>query len=128
MRREDRNFVFADNASSGPGVYTITNVPSGRVYVGASVNVRRRMSAHVSALARHCHENRSLQRDHFYGSDRDFVFALVEVCEVSTLREREWLVIQRMQDSGIALYNGRDWRVMLAQRLTRPVDVVPAGE
>lgn len=44
-----------------PGVYTLTDTISGRVYVGAARNVRKRWEAHRHALKNGKHRNRYLQ-------------------------------------------------------------------
>lgn len=45
------------------GVYCITNIVSGRRYVGSSVNIGRRFSVHLSTLATGSNPNRELQAD-----------------------------------------------------------------
>lgn len=59
-----------------PGVYTLTNTISGRVYVGRSLAMYRRWSHHRAALNKGTHQNRYLQRAWTgYGADA-FVFAI----------------------------------------------------
>jgi group I intron endonuclease len=52
------------------GVYRIRNTVNGKVYVGSSVNVRRRIWRHKDHLRKCCHENQHLQNAfNKYGAD-----------------------------------------------------------
>lgn len=70
------------------GVYTIA-APSGRLYVGSSSNIRKRWSAHRTALAKGDHHCRQLQRAcNKHGLD-SFVFSKVAICGIDDLLRRE---------------------------------------
>lgn len=45
------------------GIYKITNLTNGKVYVGQSKNIYLRRKQHFTALRRGSHENREMQRD-----------------------------------------------------------------
>lgn len=52
------------------GVYTITYIQSGKVYVGSSSNVRHRIKEHINALNKSKHRNQHLQNAwNKYGKD-----------------------------------------------------------
>jgi group I intron endonuclease len=72
------------------GIYAITHRESGRVYIGSSVDIARRFSAHVSRLNNGKHCNQILQRAWSrYGSEA-FTFSVVEVLDsADRLIERE---------------------------------------
>lgn len=71
------------------GVYLIRNVVTQQVYVGSSVDVKKRIRAHRVELNKNKHKNPFLQKD-WNETDRSlFDFSIQEVCEESILRERE---------------------------------------
>lgn len=68
------------------GVYTITHVDSGRVYVGSAAHFGTRMSAHRTYLNQKAHQNSYLQRLwNKYGKDA-FKFEVVERIEGTEAR------------------------------------------
>jgi len=75
------------------GVYCIRNVVNGKIYIGSSVNVKRRLQAHRYTLRVNKHKNAHLQSAWiFYGKDCfDFV-ALEYVGEQKLLAtEQKWM-------------------------------------
>jgi group I intron endonuclease len=88
------------------GVYTITHALSGKVYVGSSVEIRRRWTAHASDLRRGSHRNRYLQAAWTKHGEAAFVFAVVEeVLDPSSLLAREQHWIDTLQPFGDRGYN-----------------------
>lgn len=62
------------------GVYTITHLPSGKRYIGSSLDVRQRLATHKWALKRGSHANPFLQNSYNkYGKD-EFSFQKILVC------------------------------------------------
>jgi len=87
------------------GVYTITQAGSGKVYVGSSVDIRRRWQDHRRHLRRGSHPNGHLQAAWTkYGEDA-FVFAVVEVAEPADLIEREQSWLDDLQPFGDRGFN-----------------------
>lgn len=75
------------------GVYTITHIPSGRIYVGSSNHIYKRWSTHKSALDNNRHENGYLQNAwNKYGSAQ-FRFEIVQVISGQELgqAEKQWM-------------------------------------
>jgi group I intron endonuclease len=74
------------------GVYTITH-DSGKVYVGSSVDIRRRWQHHRRHLRRGSHSNSHLQAAWTKHGEDSFTFAVVEIAERGALiaREQAWL-------------------------------------
>lgn len=64
------------------GVYVITCVPTGEVYIGSSKDVKGRWRAHRSSLDNHQHENRHLQRAWDEYGSKAFTFSLIEECSL----------------------------------------------
>ena len=75
------------------GIYIIKNNISNKVYIGQSVDVNRRISAHKSLLKRNKHENDYLQKSFNKDGAENFEFKLIELCDKSELdyKERYWI-------------------------------------
>lgn len=74
-------------------VYVITNLVSNKVYVGSSVNAKRRLKEHRNRLNRKQHGNEYLQRAWDKYGPASFKFEIVEQCDPETrlVREQEWI-------------------------------------
>lgn len=71
------------------GIYCIENVVNHKKYIGQSVDIEYRWKQHKYELNRGCHDNDYLQKSwDKYGSDK-FDFCIIELCDISTLDERE---------------------------------------
>ena len=69
-----------------PGIYSITSKVNQKIYVGSSVDTKKRWSVHKSCLRRGTHPNTHLQRHvDKWGLD-DLVFEVMEVEPDRTLR------------------------------------------
>lgn len=86
------------------GIYAITHIPSGRVYVGQSNNIQLRITAHLNTLRRGNHANKNLQEAFLASSENDFEFNVLEVVDdLSIISEREiyWAKhLQALQECG----------------------------
>lgn len=74
------------------GIYTITNVVNGRVYVGSAIDINKRWSTHKSNLKNNKRNNKYLQEDYNNQSVNDFVYEIVEECLQRDLlvKEKKW--------------------------------------
>jgi len=71
------------------GVYMIKNNLNGKIYIGCSVDIDRRLNTHKYKLIKGNHPNLHLQQSwNKYGKDA-FTFDLIEECNDSILYERE---------------------------------------
>jgi len=71
------------------GVYAITCTASGMIYVGGTVNLRRRRARHFTDLRAGQHKNPLLQAAWNQFGKSAFTFKVLETCEPEKLRERE---------------------------------------
>jgi len=85
----------ADNGNipTEPGIYKITCTVNGKIYLGSSINLRKRKSEHFRYLQHNKHHNSHLQRAwNKYGEDA-FTFEVLElvlVPELLTAQEQYW--------------------------------------
>lgn len=75
------------------GIYKIENVINGCVYVGQSVDLKRRWRRHCNALDNNLHDNEYLQRAwDFYGKE-SFIFKIILYCESFELTRYEQCLV-----------------------------------
>ena len=70
------------------GIYKISNLLNGKMYIGQSKNVYEREAEHFTALRRNRHPNKSMQRD-WNKDNHGFRFDVLEFCPIDKLNERE---------------------------------------
>lgn len=70
---------------TGPGIYRLRNAVNGKVYVGSSVNVRKRVRLHFLLLTTGKHVNSHLQRSFGRDGAEAFTAELVESCATTEL-------------------------------------------
>lgn len=75
------------------GIYVITNLKTGRVYVGSAIALRGRMLCHRASLRRGVHDNSYLQRAWDKCGEGSFIFKVLEVCQPQEclVREQYWI-------------------------------------
>ena len=71
------------------GIYKITNVQNGKIYLGQSKNIRHRFLQHLSALKLNKHDNTHLQNAFNKYGVSSFMFEVLLNCEESDLRSHE---------------------------------------
>lgn len=76
------------------GIYRIQNSVDGRVYVGQSVNIEARFTAHRSSLRLNKHYAVHMQRAWNRHGEDAFLFEIVETCSADRLDELEleWII------------------------------------
>lgn len=79
------------------GIYRITNLTTGRFYIGSAVNFARRKAVHLARLRKGEHGNTRLQRDwDRYGPDA-FEFKPIVICAREHLLEYEQRLIDGLE-------------------------------
>lgn len=75
------------------GIYKITNLKNGKVYIGQSENIFLRRNQHFAALRSGHHNNKSMQKDYNAQRGKGFRWDVVEYCDIGNLnpREKYWI-------------------------------------
>jgi hypothetical protein len=71
------------------GIYKITNIVNGKIYIGSSVNLKERKSKHFWMLNKGIHDNKYLQMSFTKYGKENFIFEVIEYCDVCDLISRE---------------------------------------
>lgn len=108
---------------SDTGIYVIENLVNGRKYVGASKNIKSRWRQHKLDLKKNEHANALIQEDFLiYGMDV-FNFFIIEICEESSLIEKEEFYIKeyktRDYDGGYNMTSGIGTKNKVVKEETR---------
>ena len=71
-------------------IYKIVTNHNGFVYIGQTIqNLRRRWHKHLSDLKSKTHHNQLLQKVYDKYGEQDFVFEVIEKCNIAEIDERE---------------------------------------
>jgi len=87
------------------GVYKITNIKSGRYYIGYSKHIIRRFYKHKSQLRSKCHENIFLQRAYNLDGEDSFIFDIIHKCNTEEEAKEIELTYLTNMDIREQLYN-----------------------
>jgi len=87
------------------GVYRISNILSGRYYIGYSTNINKRFYVHRNKLKNNCHDNIFLQRAYNLDGEDKFKYDIIHIC--NTEDEAKEIELQYLTDLSIRnkLYN-----------------------
>jgi hypothetical protein len=85
------------------GIYQIACVPTGKIYVGSAVNMKKRWYEHRRALRKGCHRNPYLQNAWAKYGEANFEFSILELAPVEhlTQAEQEWITSSGCIDKDI---------------------------
>jgi group I intron endonuclease len=97
---------MATNLHSIPGIYKITSITNGKIYVGCASNIRTRINGHLYDLRKEKHKNSYLQRAWLKYGEKNFIFEIIEKCDITNLHTREhyWVTLLNCLDKNIG-YN-----------------------
>jgi group I intron endonuclease len=79
------------------GIYKIECIINNKIYIGSSNNIHRRKIEHMSSLKRNKHFNKYIQRSWNKYGEENFMFEILENCEVEKLIEREQYYIDTLK-------------------------------
>ena len=71
------------------GIYKIENLVNGKIYVGQSVNIKKRWKDHKYYLRHNLHQNRYIQRAWNKQGEENYSFSIIEECDKELLGEKE---------------------------------------
>lgn len=79
------------------GIYCITNTHNNKHYIGSTKNLYTRKYSHWNKLKLNKHGNIYLQRAYNKYGKENFIFTILEVCNIKELRTREIYYINKFQ-------------------------------
>lgn len=79
------------------GIYKIENIVNGKMYVGRSKNINKRLGAHKSELRHNKHGNPHLQAAWNKYDETNFICLPIEFCDIDLLKEREDFWIKELK-------------------------------
>lgn len=79
------------------GIYKITNSVTGKIYIGSSVNIGRRIYLHKWSLRTNRHHSVYLQRSWDKHGEDVFEFSLVQECATDRLQEVEQKYLDKLK-------------------------------
>jgi group I intron endonuclease len=86
------------------GIYKIENQTNNKVYIGSSNDIGRRWKEHMDYLNFNNHHCLRLQKDWNNYSIENFIFSIIEICEIDDLLNEEQKYIDYYFESG-EIYN-----------------------
>lgn len=97
------------------GIYKITNILDEKIYIGQTVNYRKRRTSHLSSLKKGNHHNEHLQRAFDKYGESTFEIELIKECTAEELDEMEKYYIKELDacnhDKGYnMMYGGQAYR------------------
>lgn len=87
---------MSSNIPACSGIYRITCVPTGRIYVGSAINLQNRRCTHFMRLRRNMHHNCIMQAAFNKYGEQSFIFEVLEIIlipEMLTAREQHWFKV-----------------------------------
>ena len=87
---------------SNIGIYKIENLVNGKLYIGQSVNLRKRRTRHFTELRNNKHTNPHLQRAFNKYGEKNFNFEIILYCNTEDLNyyENFFINLYKTQSSG----------------------------
>jgi len=73
------------------GIYRITNLTNGKIYIGSSIDIYKRWKQHISKLNNNNHHNIHLQRSWNIHKEESFIFDILEISNDLINQEQYWI-------------------------------------
>ena len=71
------------------GIYKIINKKNNKIYIGSSVDIKKRKEKHFWMLEKGIHDNKFLQSSYNRDGKENFLFDVIEMCDKNDLVEKE---------------------------------------
>lgn len=82
------------------GIYQIRNLVNNKIYIGSSKTLARRFQIHINSLRKGKHENFHLQQAFNKYGENNFIFEIIEFCELPEQYKAEQYWINRFFGKG----------------------------
>ena len=105
----------------GCGIYKIENIIDGKVYIGSSINISKRLKNHKIMLSGGYHDNKYLQNSVVKYGINNFNFEVLEICDEDNLVKKENYFIdlyKSNETTDMGMYNGK----LLGERQYRNIN------
>lgn len=79
------------------GIYMIKNKENGKVYIGQTNNFKNRFRQHKQSFRRKDHKNKHFQRAWEKYGEENFVFSIIEYCDLDIINERESFWVNKLE-------------------------------
>lgn len=92
------------------GIYQIKNIKNGRVYIGSSLKIEKRIRIHKDDLRKNTSHSNKLQRAWNKYGENNFKFTILEYCKKEQLLDKEEIYIRKydsVENGYNACYRGR---------------------
>ena len=97
--------LYHDGIPTTSGIYRITCIVTGKIYIGSALNLRNRWRRHRNALLRNGHHNPKLQRAWNKYSPDAFTFEVLELVLPISLTAREQYWFKKLKPFGKRGFN-----------------------
>lgn len=99
------------------GIYKITNIINGKVYIGQSINIKARWKDHVHTLNRNTSHSTLLQRAWNKYKAENFTFEILELCAEDMLDEVEtkYITLYDSCNNGYNIESGGNFNKCLSE-------------
>ena len=87
---------MATYLKTSSGIYKITNLTNGKLYIGCASNINTRINGHKHDLRNQKHANSYLQKAWNKYGEQNFIFEIVEKCDIDNLHIREHYWVNKL--------------------------------
>ena len=76
------------------GIYSIFCISNNKYYIGQAIDIEKRIKAHINKLKSNNHHSPYLQNTYNMYGEKDFIFEVVEYCNIDELDTKEQYYIK----------------------------------
>lgn len=104
VNKLDFDTIKIEHINNVCGIYIIRNILNNNFYIGSTKNLLYRKNTHFNELRKNKHSNRYLQNAFNKYSEENFIFEVIELCEINERLDKEQMWLDRFFESDIC-YN-----------------------